>query len=173
VVSRASSTLEDSLPRKDTDPSYPTPMEVAEGPSALEVAAAEDPAPEGGTGSYPTPEGVVGSDLALWVVLAIIQPPRMFRHALSLSNASMDVQIESSPIRSEGVTIARASTALTGQVALEVGERDAGSLLSAGGAEVTVGSALKIVHADLPSSSHAAASPALGLPLFLSNLEVS
>jgi hypothetical protein len=64
VVSRASSTLEGSLPCKDTDPSYPTPMEVAEGPSASEVAAAEDPAPEGGTGSYPALEGVAGSDLA-------------------------------------------------------------------------------------------------------------
>ena len=34
VVSRASSTMEGSLPCKDTDPSYPTPMEVTEGPSA-------------------------------------------------------------------------------------------------------------------------------------------
>ena len=50
AVSRASSTLEGSLPCKDTDPSHPTPMEVAEGPLALEVAAAEDPTPKGGTG---------------------------------------------------------------------------------------------------------------------------
>jgi hypothetical protein len=53
VVSRASSTLEGTLPCKDTDPSYPTPMEVTEGPSALEVAAAEDLAPEGGAGVTP------------------------------------------------------------------------------------------------------------------------
>jgi hypothetical protein len=64
VVSHASSTLEGSLPCKDTDPSHLTPMEVAEGPSALEVATAEDPASEGGAGSYPAPEGVVGSNPA-------------------------------------------------------------------------------------------------------------
>jgi hypothetical protein len=62
--------------------------------------------------------------------------------------------------------------ALTGQVALEVGELDARSLLSAGGAEVTLGGALQIVPTILPSSSHAPAHPALGLPLFLSNLQV-
>jgi hypothetical protein len=55
----------------------------------------------------------------------------------SLSNASMDVHIGSSPLWSDGATAARASTSLAGQVALEVGELDARSLLSAGGAEVT------------------------------------
>ena len=49
-------------------------------------------------------------------------------------------------------------------------ELDVRSLLSAGGAEVTPGGALQIVPADLPSSSHASAPPALGLPLFLSSL---
>jgi hypothetical protein len=82
----------------------------------------------------------------------------------------MDVHIGSSPIRSNGAMAARASMALTGQVVLEVGEPDARSLLSAGGAEVTPGGALQIVPADLPSSSHAPAPPALGLPLFLSSL---
>ena len=91
----------------------------------------------------------------------------------SLSNASMDIHVGSSPPRSDGATVARASTALTRQVALEVGELDARSLLSAGGAEVTPDSALQIVPANLPSSSHASAPPALGLPLFLSNLQVS
>jgi hypothetical protein len=91
----------------------------------------------------------------------------------SLSNDSMDVHIGSSPPRSDGATAARASTTITGQVALEVGELDARSLLSAGGAEVTPDSALQIVHADLPLSSHAPAPPALGLPMFLSNVQVS
>jgi hypothetical protein len=80
VVSRASSTLEGSLPCKNADPSHPTPMEVAEGPSALEVAAAEDPALEGGAGSDPAPEGV---------------------GACSLSAASMDVHCWG-PSSSEG-----------------------------------------------------------------------
>jgi hypothetical protein len=162
VVSHASSTLEGRLPRKDTDPIYLTPMEVAEGPSSLEVTTAEDPAPEGGTSSYLAPEGVAGSD-----------PAPEDIQACSLSNASMDVHIGSSSIRSEGVTAAHASMALTGQVALEVSEPDARNLLSAGGADITRGSALKIVSADLPSSSHAPALLALGLPLFLSNLQVN
>jgi hypothetical protein len=172
VVSRASSTLKGSLPCKDTDPSYSTPMEVAEGPSALEVAAVEDPAPEGGTGSYLAPEGVAGSDPAP-LGSASSNPTPKDVQACSLSNASMDVHIESSPIRSEGVTATRASTALISQVALEVSEPDARSLLSAGGAEVTPHSALEIVPVDLPTSSHAPAPPALGIPLFLSNLQVS
>jgi hypothetical protein len=91
----------------------------------------------------------------------------------SLSNESMDVHIGSSPIRFDGATAARASTTLTGQVALEVGKPDARSLLSVGGAEVTPSGVLKIVHVDPPSSSHAPIPPALGLPLFLSNLQVS
>jgi hypothetical protein len=101
VVSCASSTLEGSLPCKDTDLSYPTPMEVAKGPSALEVAVVEDPAPEGGTGSYPTLEGVAGSDPAP-VGSATCNPTPEDVQACCLSNASMDVHIGSSPIRSGG-----------------------------------------------------------------------
>ena len=62
------------------------------------------------------------------------------------------------------------STALAGQGALEVSEPDARSLPPASGAEVTPSHVLEIVPADLPSSSHAPTLPALGLPLFLSNL---
>jgi hypothetical protein len=62
VVSRASLTLEGSLPCKNTDLSHPTPMEVAEEPSTLEVAAAEDLAPDGGAGSDPAPKGAAGSN---------------------------------------------------------------------------------------------------------------
>ena len=65
------------------------------------------------------------------------------------------------------------STAFTGQVALEVSEPDARGLLPAGGTEVTPSRALETVRADLPSLSHAPALPSLGLPLFLSNLQVS
>jgi hypothetical protein len=172
VVSRALSTLEVSLPCRDDDLSHPTSMEVAEGPSALEVATAEDLASESGAGSYPAPEGVPSSDPAL-VGSANFNPAPEGVQVLSLSNTSMDVHIGSSPPWSDGAMAARASTALTRQVALEVDELDASSLLSAGGAEVTPDSALQIVPADLPSSSHAPAPPALGLPLFLSNLQVS
>ena len=91
----------------------------------------------------------------------------------SLSHASMDVHVGSSPPRSNGATAVHPSIVLSGQVALEVGELDARSLLPAGGAEITSDNVLQIVPADFPLSSHDMAPPALGLPLFLSNLQVS
>jgi hypothetical protein len=57
VVSHASSTLEGSLRCQEVGKDCPTPMEVTEDPSALEVAVAENPAPR--------------------VVLAVTQPPRV------------------------------------------------------------------------------------------------
>jgi hypothetical protein len=117
VVSRASSTLEDSLPCKNADLSHPTTMEVAEGPSALEVAVAEDPAPEGGAGSNPTPKGGTGSNPAPEGV-----------GACSLSAASMDVHVGSPLIWFEEAVVTHASMALAGQVALEASEPDIRSL---------------------------------------------
>jgi hypothetical protein len=173
VVSRASSTLKGSLPCKDTDPSHLTPMEVAEGPSALEVAAATQP-PRVALVATEPPRVLLVATQPLRVVPAVIQPQGCSGMlSLSLSTTSMDVHVGSPPIRFEEVTATHASTTLTGQVALEVGEPDARSLLPASGAEVTPGRALEIVPADLPSSSHAPTLPALGLPLFLSNLQVS
>jgi hypothetical protein len=172
AVSHASSSLEGSLQCQDAGLSHPTPMEVTEEPSALEVATAEDLAPEGGAGSYPAPEGVAGSDPA-FVGSASYNPAPMGVQVGSLSHASMDVHVGSSPPQSDGATTVRASTVLTGQVALEVGDLDARSLLFAGGAQVTPDSALQILPADLPSSSHDLAPFALGLLLFLSNLQVS
>jgi hypothetical protein len=67
----------------------------------------------------------------------------------------------------------RASIVSTEQVTLEVGELNARNLLSTGGAEVTSDNALQIVPTDLPSLSHDSATSALGLPLFLSNLQVN
>jgi hypothetical protein len=66
-----------------------------------------------------------------------------------------------------------ASLASSKQVALEVGEPDARSLISAGRAELTPDNVLQIVPVDLPSSSYDAAPPDLGLPSFLSNLQVA
>jgi hypothetical protein len=40
-------------------------MEVTEDPSALEVAVAENLAPNGDAGGYPAPEGIAGNDPAL------------------------------------------------------------------------------------------------------------
>jgi hypothetical protein len=172
AVSRASSTLEGSLQCQDAGLSHPTPMEATEGPTALEVVTAEDPVPEGGAGSYPVPEGVASSDPAL-VGSASYNPAPDGVQVGSLSHASMDVHVGLPPPRSDGATMVHASTVLDGQVALEVGELDARSLMSAGRAKITPDDALQIVPADLPSSRHDTAPPTLGLPLFLSNLQVS
>jgi hypothetical protein len=69
VISRASSTLEGGIPCKSIDPDLPAPMDMAKVSSALEVAAAEGPALEGGAGSDPAPEGVGAgpSLLLLWM----------------------------------------------------------------------------------------------------------
>jgi hypothetical protein len=172
AVSHASSTLEGSLQCQDVGPSRPTPMVVTEEPSALEVATAEDPGPEGGAGSYPAPEGVVDSDPALVGSASCDPAPKGVQLGYP-SHTSMDVHVGSSPPRSDGATAMHASTALNKQVALEVGELDARSLLSASGAELTPGNVLQIVPADLPPSSHDIALHVLGLPSFLSNLQVS
>jgi hypothetical protein len=192
VVSRASSTLEGSLQCQEVGLDCPTPMEVTEDPSALEVAVAENPAPEGGAGSYlapegvagsvlalvgsasydPAPEGVAGSDPAL-VGGTSYNPAPEGVQVSSPSHTSMDVHVGSSPSRSDGVMAMHASLISSKRVALEVGEPDARILISAGEAESTPDNVLQIVPVDLPSSSYDAASPNLGLPSFFSNLQVT
>jgi hypothetical protein len=98
VVSRASSTLEGGLPCENAESSHPAPMDVAEGSLALEVAAADGPAPEGGAGSDPAPKGV---------------------GAGSLSTACMDVHVGSPLVRSEEAVVMHLSTALAGLVTLK------------------------------------------------------
>jgi hypothetical protein len=173
AVSRASSTLEGSLQCQDVGPSYPTHMEVTGEPLALEVAAVENPAPEGGAGSYPAPEGVIGSDPALVGSASCNLAPEGVAgsdptlvggascnlapegvQVSSPSHTSMDVHVRSSPPRSDGATAMHASMVSNKQVALEVSELDARSLVSAGGAELTSGNVLQIVPADIPPSSH-------------------
>jgi hypothetical protein len=130
------------------------------------------PSPRGWCWQLSSPEGVAGSDLAL-VGGASCNPAPKGVQVSSPSHTSLDVHVGSSPPRSDGATAVHASTALNKQVPLEVGELDARSLLSAGGAEFTPDNALQIVPADLPPSSHDIAPPALGLLPFLSNLQVS
>jgi hypothetical protein len=167
-------------------------MEVTENPSALEVAVAENPTSEGGAGSYlapkgvagsdpalvgstscnPAPEGVAGSDPALVGGVSYNSAPEGVQVS-SPSHTSMDVHVGSSPPRSDGVMAMHASLTSSKQVALEVGKLDARILISAGGAEPTHDNVLQIVPVDLPSSSYDAAPPDLGLPSFLSNLQVT
>jgi hypothetical protein len=64
AASRASSTLECGLEGQETDLDRLALMEVTEGPSALEAAAAENLALKDGVDAYPAPEGVAGDDSA-------------------------------------------------------------------------------------------------------------
>jgi hypothetical protein len=123
AVSRASSTLEGSLRCQDVGQDCLTHMEVTEDPSALEVAAAENPFFEDGAGSYPAPEGVTGSDSALvgstscnpapggvagndpaLVGGSSCNPAPEGVHVSSPSHSSMDVHVGSSPPWSDGAT---------------------------------------------------------------------
>ena len=65
------------------------------------------------------------------------------------------------------------SAALIGPVTLEACDPDARNLLPADEAEVSPSRSLNIVPNDAHSTSSASMLPALGLPLFLSNLQVS
>jgi hypothetical protein len=141
AVSRSSSTLEGSLQCRDAGLSHPTPMEVSEEPSVLEVATAEDPAPRV-VPAVTQPPRVLPAVIRLWwVAQAATQPPRVFRWAL-LPTPAWTSMSGRPPPRSDGATTVHASTALNEQVALEVGGLDVRSLLSAGGAETTPDNAL-------------------------------
>jgi hypothetical protein len=116
AASRASSTLERGLEGQEAGLDCPAPMEVTEGPSALEVAAAENSALKDGAGAYlapegvaeddlarmgsasydPAPEGVVGDDPARMGSASYDPAPEGVR-AGSPSCTSMDVHIGSSP----------------------------------------------------------------------------
>jgi hypothetical protein len=170
----------------------PKPKPKVKPNTPLEVVVAEKPAPEGGAGIYLAPEGVAGSDPAL-VGSASCNPapegvagshPALVGgtscnpapegvQVSSPSYTSMDVHVGSSPPRSDGVMAIHASLASSKQVALEVGGPDTRSLTSTGGAKPTPDNVLQIVLVDLPSSSYDVASPDLGLPSFLSNLQVT
>jgi hypothetical protein len=118
------------------------------------------------------PEGVAGSDPAL-VGGASCNPAPEGIQVSCPSHTSMDVHVGSFPPRSDGVMAMHASLASSKQVTLEVGKPDARSLTSAGGAEPTPDNVLQIVLVDLPSSSYDVAPRDLGLPSFLSNLQVT
>jgi hypothetical protein len=64
AASRASSTLERGLEGQETDLDRLGPMEVTEGPSALEAATAENLVLKDDVDTYPAPEDVAGDDSA-------------------------------------------------------------------------------------------------------------
>jgi hypothetical protein len=165
---RASSTLERSLKSQEADLDCSVPMEVAESPSALEAAAAENPVPKDGTSVYPAPEVVAGNDPAR-VGSASYDPAPEGVRAGSPSHTSMDVHVGPSPPHSDCMA---AACALDQEVALEAGAPDARVLIPAGDAELVPNDALQIASVDNPLSSHQLTSHDLGLPSFFSNLQV-
>jgi hypothetical protein len=90
AASHASSTLERGLEGQEAGLDCPAPMEVTEGPLALEVAAAENSALKDGASAYPAPEGATGDDLARMGSASCDPAPKGVRVG-SPSRTSMDV----------------------------------------------------------------------------------
>jgi hypothetical protein len=185
--SRASSTLERGLDGQETDLDHLDPMEVTEGPSALEVATAENlalkdgvdacPAPKGvaeddsarvGSASHcPAPEGTAGDDPAQ-VGSADYDPAPEGVRAGSPSCTSMDVHAGSSP-HSGCMVVAQAldqGVSLEGSVPADqvLGSVDGTELVPAGSLQAASGGDL--------APGHQLISHDLGVPSFFSNLQV-
>jgi hypothetical protein len=91
----------------------------------------------------------------------------------SSSAASMAVHVRSPLLQSEELVVTHLSVALAGLVTLEASDSDVRSLPPADEAEVSPSHAFNIVPINIPSTSSAPILPALGLALFLSNLQDS
>jgi hypothetical protein len=185
--SRALSTLERDLEGQETDLDRPSPMEVTEGPSALEVATVENsslrdsvdtcPAPEdvagddlvrvGSVSHDPAPEGTVGGDPAQ-VGSANYDPAPEGVRAGSPSCTSMDVHAGSPP-HSGCIVVAQA---LDQGVALE-GSVPADQVLgSVDGIELIPAGSLQAASSGGLTPGHQLISHDLGVPSFFSNLQV-
>jgi hypothetical protein len=168
AASRASSTLDRSLKGQEAGLDCPAPVEVVEGPSALEVAVTEDSTLKDGASAYPVPEGVAGDDPAQMGSASYDLAPEGVR-VDSPSHTSMDVHVGSSPPHSSCLAAAQAS----GQgVALEAGAPDDRVLISADDTNLVPTDALLVVPVGDPSSSHHLTSHDLGVSSFFSNLQV-
>jgi hypothetical protein len=161
AASRASSTLDRGLKGQDAGLDCSAPMEVDEGPSALEVAVTEESALKDGASAYPAPEGVAGDDPARMGSLSYDpapegvagdDPARMGSLSYdpapedvrvgSPSHTSIDVHVGSSPPHSGCLAAAQAS----GQgVALEAGTPDDRVLISADDTDLVPTDALRVV----------------------------
>jgi hypothetical protein len=168
AASRASSTLERSLKGQEACLDCFAPMEMVEGPSALEVAVTEGSTLKDGASAYPAPEGVAGDDPARMGSASYDPAPEGVRVG-SPSHTSMDVHIGSSPPHSGCMTTAQAS----GQgVTLEASAPDDRVLISADDTDLVPTDVLQVVPVGDPSSSHQLISHDLGVPSFFSNLQV-
>jgi hypothetical protein len=185
--SRASSTLERDLEGRETELDRSGPMEVAEGPSALEVATAENLDPQGGVDTCPAPEDVAGDDLVrvgsvshcpapegaagddpAQVGSADYDPAPEGARAGSPSCTSMDVHA-GSPSHSGCMVVAQTldqEVALEGSVPADrvLGSVDGAKLIPADSLQAASGSGL--------TPGYQLISPDLGIPSFFSNLQV-
>jgi hypothetical protein len=166
AASRASSTLERGLEGQEAGLDCPAPMEVTEGPSALEVAAAENSALKDGAGAYLAPEGVARDDPAQMGRASCDPAPEGVRVG-SPSHTSMDVHIGSSPPHSGCMAIA---PTLDQVIALEASTPVDRVLTYADGTELVAADSLRVVPVSDPSPSHQLTSHNLGVPSFFSNL---
>jgi hypothetical protein len=168
AASRASSTLERGLKGQEASLDCSAPMEVGEGPSALEVAVTESLALKDGTSVYPAPEGVAVDDPARMGSASYDPAPEGIRVS-SPSHTSMDVHVGSSPPHSGCM----AATHASGQeVALEASAPDDRVLPSADDTDLVPTDALRVVPIGDPSTSRQLISHDLGVPSFFSNLQV-
>jgi hypothetical protein len=183
----ASSTLERDLEGRETDLDHLGPMEVAEGPSTLEVVTAENlglkngadtcPAPEGAAGDdlarvksvshCPVPEGAVGDDPAQ-VGSANYDPAPEGARAGSPSCTSMDVHVGSPP-HSGCMVVAQTldqGVALEGSVPADrvFGSAEGTKLIPTGSLQAASGGGL--------TPDYQLISPNLGISSFFSNLQV-
>jgi hypothetical protein len=168
AASRASSTLERGLKGQEAGLDCSAPMEVGEGPSALEVAVMESLALKDGTSVYPAPEGVAGDDPARMGSASYDPAPEDVRVG-SPSHTSMDVHVGSS-LHSGCMAAAHA---LGQEVALEASAPDDRVLPSADDTDLVPTDALRVFPVGDPSSSHQLTSHDLGVPSFFSNLQVT
>jgi hypothetical protein len=139
AASRASSTLEHGLKGQEDGLDCSAPMEVGEGPSALEVAVTENSTRKDGASAYPAPEGVTGDDPARMGSASYDPAPEGVRVG-SPSHTSMDVHVGSSPPHSGCMAVAQASSQ---EVALESGAPDDRVLISAVDTDLVATDALR------------------------------
>jgi hypothetical protein len=169
AASRASSTLERGLKGQEAGLDCSAPMEVGEGPSALEVAVTERSALKDGASAYPAPKGVAGDDPARMGSASYDPAPEGVRVG-SPSHTSMDVHIGSSPLHSGCMAAAQASGQ---EVALEASAPDDRVLTSVDDTDLVPTDALRVVPVGDPSLIHQLTSNDLGVPSFFSNLQVT
>jgi hypothetical protein len=185
--SRASSTLERDLEGQEADLDCPGPMEVAEGPSTLEVVTAESLDLKNGADTCPAPEDVAGDDLArvksvshcpapegaagddpAQVGSANYDPAPEGAQAGSPSCTSMDVHAGSPP-HSGCMVVAQTldqGVALEGSVPADrvLGSVEGTELIPTGLLQAASGGGL--------TPGYQLISPDLGIPSFFSNLQV-